>query len=139
MSEHTFLHLGGIRDVETFRRRLRELQISIPAGLFWELLVGKSLEQKSRRQSYDLALRCQLCWRMFPSIGKRFVLLCRHHLSSQACRGNRLCQLAPSEQPKRFFISFSPGFNQVSSFGSEFPEPFQRFPAQPKTQQNIRT
>ncbi len=44
MSEHTFLHLGGIRDVETFRRRLRELQISIPAGLFWELLVGKSLE-----------------------------------------------------------------------------------------------
>jgi hypothetical protein len=40
---------------------------------------------------------------------------------------------------ERFFISFSPGFNQVSSFGSEFPEPFQRFAPQQKTQQNVRT
>jgi NADPH2 dehydrogenase len=38
MSEHTFLHLGGIRDVETFRLNLRELQISIPCDP--ELLSG---------------------------------------------------------------------------------------------------
>jgi NADPH2 dehydrogenase len=38
MSERTFLHLGAIRDVKTFRRHLRELQISIPCDP--ELLSG---------------------------------------------------------------------------------------------------
>jgi 2,4-dienoyl-CoA reductase-like NADH-dependent reductase (Old Yellow Enzyme family) len=38
MSENSFLRLGGIRDVQTFRRHLRELQISIPCDL--ELLSG---------------------------------------------------------------------------------------------------
>ena len=57
MSEHTFLHLGGIRDVETFRRRLRELQISIPCDL--ELLSGDEspLAQPLRRGDITLGNR----------------------------------------------------------------------------------
>ena len=38
MSEYSFLRLGGIRDVETFRNYLRELHISIPCDA--ELLAG---------------------------------------------------------------------------------------------------
>jgi NADPH2 dehydrogenase len=57
MSEHTFLHLGGIRDVETFRRHLRELQISIPCDP--ELLSGEGspLAQSLRRGDITLGNR----------------------------------------------------------------------------------
>jgi NADPH2 dehydrogenase len=40
MSEHSFLHVGGIRDVETFRNHLRELHISIPCDA--KLLAGNT-------------------------------------------------------------------------------------------------
>ena len=38
MAESSFLHIGGIRDVETFRQRLHELNLSIPCDA--ELLSG---------------------------------------------------------------------------------------------------
>lgn len=38
MAESSFLHIGGIRDVETFRHRLRELNLSIPCDA--ELVSG---------------------------------------------------------------------------------------------------
>lgn len=40
MHQTSFLHLGGIRDVETFRDHLRELRISIPCDL--NLLAGEA-------------------------------------------------------------------------------------------------
>jgi len=43
--------------------------------------------------------------------------------------------------PEGFFISFSPGFNRVSGYPSDFPKPFQRFtfgPGNPKTVKTVR-
>src|SRR5260370_30326269 len=57
MSEYSFLHLGGIRDAETFRRHLRELNISIPCDA--ELLSGDvaPLAQPLRRGDIILGNR----------------------------------------------------------------------------------
>ena len=57
MSEYSFLHLGGIRDAETFRRHLRELHISIPCDA--ELLSGDvaPLAQPLRRGDIILGNR----------------------------------------------------------------------------------
>src|SRR5258707_13108811 len=57
MSAHSFLHVGGIRDVETFRRHLRELHISIPCDP--ELLSGdrSPLAQPLRRGDISLGNR----------------------------------------------------------------------------------
>jgi NADPH2 dehydrogenase len=40
MTEHSYLHLGGIRDVEMFRRHLREMHISIPCD--GEMIPGEA-------------------------------------------------------------------------------------------------
>jgi len=57
MSAHSFLHVGGIRDVETFRRHLRDLHISIPCDP--ELLSGdrSPLAQPLRRGDISLGNR----------------------------------------------------------------------------------
>jgi len=46
MTERSYLHLGGIRDVETFRHHLRELQISIPCDT--EMILGEAAALRSR-------------------------------------------------------------------------------------------
>lgn len=57
MTERSYLHLGGIRDVETFRHRLRELQISIPCDV--EMILGEAapLAQPLRRDAIHLGNR----------------------------------------------------------------------------------
>jgi NADPH2 dehydrogenase len=57
MTDRSFLHLGGLRDVETFLRHLEELQISIPCDP--ELVVGDAspLAQPLRRGNITLGNR----------------------------------------------------------------------------------
>ena len=57
MTERSFLHLGGLRDVESFRSHLRELQISIPCDP--ELIAGDAspLAQALRRDDIILGNR----------------------------------------------------------------------------------
>src|SRR6188474_893271 len=57
MTERSYLHLGGIRDVETFRHHLRELQISIPCDV--EMIIGEAapLAQPLRRDAIHLGNR----------------------------------------------------------------------------------
>jgi NADPH2 dehydrogenase len=57
MTERSYLHLGGIRDVETFRRHLRELHISIPCDV--EMIPGEAspLAQPLRRDAIHLGNR----------------------------------------------------------------------------------
>jgi NADPH2 dehydrogenase len=57
MSGHTFLHLGGIRSVETFRRHLRELQISLPCDPELFSGEGSPLAQPLRRGDITLGNR----------------------------------------------------------------------------------
>ncbi len=57
MNERSYLHLGGIRDVETFRRHLRDLHIHIPCDV--EMISGEAspLGQPLRSDSIHLGNR----------------------------------------------------------------------------------
>jgi len=57
MTERSYLHLGAIRDVETFRRHLQELHISIPCDV--EVIRGEEspLAQPLRREAIHLGNR----------------------------------------------------------------------------------
>ena len=54
MSERPLLHVGKIRDVETFRARLRELQLSIPCDR--ELMAGSASPLAQAIQVDDISL-----------------------------------------------------------------------------------